>query len=227
MYNENYNIVNLLKEISEIQIVSEIIVVDDCSTDNSLDLINKLYLNNLKIIKNKKNKGQSYSIFKGVTFAKNKIIMIMDSDGQNNPNYIPIFYKKLIESKNMMIMGKRINRTDTLSKKIQSFLGNYLRKIILNDNCTDSGCGMKIIYRDIFLQLHFINNMHRFMPYLLSLYNFKYDFIEIEDRKRKFGKSNYNIFHRIISLLYQIINISIYYYFLLVFLKELILIGHG
>ena len=200
MFNENYNIINLINELKLNENINEIIVVDDYSTDNSVELINQLNLNIIKLIKNKKNTGQSYSIYKGASVAKNKILVIMDSDGQNDPKYINQMLEKLKKSNNAMIMGQRINRTDTISKKIQSFIGNYIRRLILQDNCEDSGCGLKIIYKESFMKLHFINNMHRFMPYLLKIHGMKYQFIKIQDRKRIYGKSNYNIFMRIISL---------------------------
>jgi dolichol-phosphate mannosyltransferase len=200
MYNENYNIINLINELKLNNNINEIIIVDDCSTDSSIELIKQLNLKIIKIIMNKENIGQSFSIYKGASAAKNKILVIMDSDGQNDPKYINIMLQKLKESNNTMIMGQRINRTDTISKKIQSFFGNYIRQLILQDNCEDSGCGLKIIYKESFMKLHFINNMHRFMPYLLKIHGMKYQFIKIEDRKRIYGKSNYNIFMRIISL---------------------------
>lgn len=200
MYNENYNIINLINELKLNENIDEIIIVDDNSTDNSVELINQLNLNIIKLIRNKKNTGQSYSIYRGASSAKNKILVIMDSDGQNDPKYINQMLEKLKKSYNIMIMGKRINRMDTISKKIQSFFGNYIRQLILQDNCEDSGCGLKIIYKESFMKLHFINNMHRFMPYLLKIHEMKYEFVEIKDRKRLYGKSNYNVFMRIISL---------------------------
>lgn len=200
MYNENYNIVNLLKELKINKLIDEIIVVDDCSTDNTIELINNLKLNHIRILSNYENKGQSLSIYKGVSEAKNDIVAIMDSDGQNDPKYLNQMVQLLKSSNNKMIMGRRINRKNTFLKKIQSKIGNTIRRIVLNDNCNDSGCGLKVIYKETFIKLHFINNMHRFMPYLLKLHNFKYDFLEIEDRKRNFGKSNYNLFVRFYSI---------------------------
>ena len=147
VYNEAENIENLIKEINfyinQEKYIFEIIIIDDNSSDKTsqiLDIIKKNY-NKVSILKNKKNMGQSYSIRKGIENSINNTVVTIDGDGQNNPKditkLIEIFFsKKEIE----LLGGIRKKRKDTINKIIASKIANYIRNIILKDDCPDTGC---------------------------------------------------------------------------------------
>ena len=202
VHNESENIRKLILEIKNVcKGKFEIIVVNDKSTDNTLEILENI--NDIIIVNHKVNSGQSKSMISGALVSKSDICVFIDGDGQNNPIYINGMVKELKKSdfRIKLNIGTRLHRKSGLSKKIQSFFGNFIRNIILNDKCKDSGCGLKVIYRDIFLSLHRINNMHRFIPYLLKISNYEYIDTEIIDRPREYGVSHYNILTRFISIL--------------------------
>ena len=194
VYNEEKNIVILLKEILfclDKYKNYKIIIVNDSSTDNTLEIIEKNIKNlNLKIINNIKNVGQSYSIYNGIRNSSNDIIITIDGDGQNDPSDISKLLKNYTENKEVKLVGGiRLKRKDNIVKIISSKLANSVRKKILKDNCSDTGCSLKIFNKQIFLQFPEFNGLHRFLPALYRGFGYKTDFINVDHRYRKFGKS--------------------------------------
>ena len=214
VYNEEDNIINLYDEIIETlksnSIISyEIVFVDDSSTDNSNQVIKKLLIinNKVKLIHNKLNSGQSFSLCKGIQCANNNTIITLDGDGQNNPNDIINLLNIFKDSNYKLVGGIRRNRKDTYIKIISSKLANKIRKVILNDNCDDTGCGLKIFNKDIFLKFKFFDGIHRFLPALFFAYGHKTFFVEVDHRERSFGTSKYGTFKRLISGIINIVRV--------------------
>jgi len=201
LFNEEHNIVPLYNEI----LLSlnkfndyEIILVDDASSDQTLKKISKLDNNKLKIIKNNKNKGQSYSLLEGIKKSANQIIVTLDGDGQNDPMDIPKLLDKYFSNKDTdLIAGIRIKRKDSLIKVASSKIANYIRSKILKDNCPDTGCSLKIFNKDVFLKFPFFNGIHRFLPALFIGFGYKVSYINVNHRKRNFGISKYGTFNRL------------------------------
>ena len=201
VYNEKRNIENLLSEINDAlksHYLYEIILVDDCSTDNSYDLM-KQYDDgyNIRVYKNDSNNGQSFSIHKGIKNAKNNNIITLDGDGQNDPKDISKLIKLYINSNSKLIGGIRKNRQDNMIKKLSSLVANKIRSNILKDNCKDTGCSLKIFDRDIFLSFPYFDGLHRFLPALFMGYGYKTDFVNVSHRLRKHGVSKYGTFDRL------------------------------
>ena len=153
IYNESENIIVLLKELLKIlDTISggEIIIVDDCSTDNGAELVLKHaeHRENIILIAHAKRLGQSACLLTAIKHSKNDIIITLDGDGQNDPedikNMLKIWEKEYKNSEFLLLIGNRIRRKDTFSKKLASRLALYIRKIILKDNTPDTGCGIKI-----------------------------------------------------------------------------------
>lgn len=202
LYNEEKNIETLVSEIiSSIQNYKDyqIILIDDCSDDSTSKVLKKFKLNSkIKIIKNKKNKGQSYSIYKGVSLSYYDTIITIDGDGQNVPSNIPSLIKKYNENKDVYLVGGiRKKRKDNLIKILTSKLANAVRSYILRDNCQDTGCSLKIFDKKIFLTFPYFNGIHRFLPALFLGYGYKTTFINVDHRERKFGYSKYGTFNRL------------------------------
>ncbi|MBH88453.1 MAG: dolichol-phosphate mannosyltransferase [Pelagibacterales bacterium] len=174
VYNEEGNIIDLIDEILPIvkKIGGEIIIVDDNSNDLSYDLIlrKKDTVNvSILLIKHLKQYGQSAGLLTGIKKANNDIIVTLDGDGQNDPKDIIPMLKVWEENKgnkDLLIIGHRKNRKDTWSRRYASFLAQRFRKYILNDDTPDSGCGIKIFSRSLFLSLPYFDHIHRFLPAL-------------------------------------------------------------
>ena len=215
VYNEELNIFDLFKEILDINYKNnssfEIIFVNDCSIDNSIEILNKIkkeYPTLVQLFSNDKNLGQSASIFRGVQMAKNDTIVTLDGDGQNNPKDIPKLLNKYLSNAQIKLVGGiRFKRKDNFVKIMSSRFANGIREFILNDNCKDTGCSLKVFDKAIFLQLPFFDGMHRFLPALFKGFGNKTLFINVDHRKRKYGKSNYGTLKRLIYGIIDIIRV--------------------
>ena len=215
IFNESENITSLVSEIElamkNTSYSYELILVNDASTDDTRDVLSKIYKKhnfNIKILNNLKNIGQSFSIIKGIKSSKSQTIVTLDGDGQNNPNDIPKLIQEYNKDKDLLLVGGiRLNRKDNFLKKISSKIANKIRMLILKDNCEDTGCSLKIFDKNIFLQFPEFNSIHRFIPALFSGYNKKTKFIPVDHRKRIYGKSNYGTFKRLFQGINDIIKV--------------------
>ena len=201
VYNEEMNLNNLFNEIFEsglYSILKEIIFVDDFSQDQSSKIIEKLILNYNKIIllKNLKNYGQSYSIYKGIKNAKSNVVATIDADGQNMPSDLLKLVKVFKNNDFQLVSGIRNQRKDNLIKIISSKIANSFRRLILKDTCLDTGCSLKVFERSLFLSFTFFNGIHRFIPSLFECCGFKVKYLYVNHRKRIYGQSNYGTLKR-------------------------------
>lgn len=219
IYNEESNLPILFKEIeNELnnRINYEIVAIDDGSNDTSLKFLNDYSIKqNLKIIENKNNKGQSFSIYQGVRQAKFNNIVTIDADLQNNPKDILSLCKIFFNGNYGLVGGLRKNRKDNFIKIISSRIANFIRMMILNDNCIDTGCSLKIFSKNIFLTFPYFDGLHRFLPALFKGYGYSTYFINVDHRPRKNGISKYGTFNRLfvgmktLILVYKIINLKV------------------
>jgi len=212
IYNEQDNITILLDEIinslKDQKFSYEVIIVDDASNDNSVSKINDYKKNNkisINLILNKKNLGQSFSIISGIKASKYSTIITIDGDGQNNPSDILKLINTFKKSNLSLLGGIRYKRKDSLLKKISSKIANNIRKKILNDDCDDTGCSLKVFNKEIFLQFPEFDGLHRFLPAFFKGYGYKTNFVEVDHRQRIFGNSKYGtilrLFRGIIDLI--------------------------
>ena len=205
IYNEEKNIFNLTKEIfyhlEKYKDKFEVIIVNDSSTDESIKVISELkniYPRYIRLINNNFNFGQSYSISKGIKSSSFDTIVTLDGDGQNNPKDIITLVNKYFENKEIFLIGGiRKNRKDNLIKIISSRVANFIRRIILNDNCIDTGCSLKIFDKKIFISFPMFDGIHRFLPALFKGYEKKTIFIDVDHRPRVHGYSKYGTFKRL------------------------------
>jgi len=216
VFNEEKNIVDLIDEINlslnDYYKLFEIIIVNDCSTDDTYKLLNlktKKPNNNIKIINNEKNLGQSYSISNGIKNSNYEIIVTIDGDGQNDPKDILKLLKYYISHKDLFLVGGiRKKRKDKIIKILSSKLANFVRKNILNDKCDDTGCSLKVFDKSCFLKFPFFDGMHRFLPALFSGFSKKTFFISVNHRHRIHGKSNYGTFERLYKGIFDLYKVA-------------------
>ena len=201
--NEAENLAILLNEVDEALQgrAYEIIVVNDGSTDTTGDMLNariKAGTMHLRHIQHDKSSGQSAAVRSGVFAAKGAFIATIDGDGQNNPVYIPMLVDALKNAgpKAGIAAGQRLKRTDTKLKQYSSRFANWLRQKMLADGTRDSGCGLKAIPADLFRALPFFDGWHRYLPALVMREGYSVVHINVTDRSRRFGQSNYGILDR-------------------------------
>ena len=214
VFNEENNIITLIKEIkSSLKFYNEyeLIFVNDFSTDNTLRVLEKEKKNfNFKIINNKFNQGQSFSILNGIKNSNYNTIITLDGDGQNNPKDIPIlleFYNKTKDAS--LVGGIRYKRRDNIIKIISSRLANFIRSNFLNDNCKDTGCSLKVFDKNIFLKFEYFDGIHRFIPALFKGFGYNTYFLNVDHRKRKYGTSKYGTFLRLVNGIRDMIKVKI------------------
>tara|TARA_B100000579_G_C22689272_1_gene784195 strand:+ start:87 stop:788 length:702 start_codon:yes stop_codon:yes gene_type:complete len=214
VFNEGKNITNLVYEIYDSlknHKDFEVILVNDYSNDNTLLEIDELKSNfPIKIINNKKNYGQSYSIKEGISKSKYDIIITIDGDGQNNPKDIPSLLKVYFNNNEIKLVGGiRNKRKDSNIKLISSKIANTIRSNVLKDNCQDTGCSLKVFDKRIFLNFPFFDGIHRFLPALFKGYGYKTTFINVDHRPRLYGKSNYGTVGRLFKGVLDLIRVVI------------------
>jgi len=205
IYNEEENINFVFNEIKDLSIynhIIKIIFVNDCSIDNSeekIKVLKKKY-KKIEIINHSVKSGQSRAINTGILCSKSEVIMIIDGDGQILPKDIVNIYNALFnkkEKKYSLISGNRKNRKDNIFKIISSRIAFLIRKIMLGDDCIDTGCPLKIFFRNDYLKLPYFDNMHRFLPILFKREGFNIKYLDIGHRRRFRGKSKYGIMDRL------------------------------
>lgn len=202
--NEAENIVTLVEGIDAALAAHapfEIIVVDDCSTDNSVAVLQAraATMPHLRVLRHDRSGGQSAAVHSGVKAAKAPIICTLDGDGQNPPEELPKLAAPLLNDTTGLIglvAGQRVGRQDTWSKKLASKYANRLRGWILQDGTRDTGCGLKAFRREAFLELPYFDHMHRYLPALFKRDGWQVAHVDVSHRPRGAGRSNYSNIQR-------------------------------
>lgn len=220
VHNEAGNILPLVSEITRalqncapVAGAYEIIVVDDGSTDASVADIRQAQAQNhrVRLIRHAQCAGMSPAIRTGVRAARADWIMTCDGDRQNDPADMP----RLIDlawsagrDRRVLVCGIRVNRQDTLGKKLASKLANGVRRALLNDGCPDTGCALKMFRRDGYLEMPFFHGLHRFMPALFQLYDHAVLNTPVHDRPRVQGVSKSDFIGRGVRGLFDLLGVA-------------------
>jgi dolichol-phosphate mannosyltransferase len=179
----------------------EIIYVNDGSTDATPARLAELMKqqNNLRQIRHAASCGQSSAVRSGVRAARGTIVATLDGDGQNDPAFLPDLISAIENGGGRvgLAAGQRVGRKDTGFKKAQSRIANGVRNAILRDGTRDTGCGLKAFRRDVFLSLPYFDGLHRFLPALVRREGFDIAYVDVIDRPRRSGVSNYGFFDRL------------------------------
>lgn len=203
MRNEADNIAPLIEEITAAldgRWAYEIIYVNDGSTDATGERLAAIMAqrDNLRQLRHAKSGGQSAAVRSGVRAARGAIVATLDGDGQNNPAFLPDLIAAVQKGANVgLAAGQRVGRKDTGFKKFQSRVANKVRNAILQDGTRDTGCGLKAFRRDVFLSMPYFDGLHRFLPALVRREGFDIAYVDVIDRPRRSGVSNYGFFDRL------------------------------
>lgn len=197
-YNEEQNVEPCYREITDVLmplgINYEIIFVDDGSTDLTFKKLQDLSKNDkkLKVIKLRKNFGQSATLRAGLDYATGRTIVTMDADLQNDPKDIPRLLEKLEKEDLDIVCGWRFDRKDSLSKRLCSKFANRLRKKLTGETIHDSGCTLRAYIKESTENLELYGELHRYIPAMLSWKGYQIGEIKTNHRERKYGKTKYN-----------------------------------
>jgi dolichol-phosphate mannosyltransferase len=183
----------------------EIVLVDDCSSDSSFDIMKKLSATDPRVryLSFESNCGQSAALYAGFQHASGDIIITMDADLQNDPADVPKLLQYFGEYD--MVNGWRADRQDTLSKKIGSRIGNSVRNRLTWETIHDTGCSLKVMRASMLKRIRMFRGLHRFLPTLMRLEGARVIEIPVHHRARMHGVSKYNNLRRGIEGLYDVI----------------------
>ncbi len=199
VYNELESIPLLIEQITMVMDglhgESELILVDDGSTDGSSDLLERLAMadDRLVVVRFRKNYGQTAAMQAGFEVARGQFLVTLDGDLQNDPNDIPMMLAKLEEGYDL-VHGWRKDRHDSLvSRKIPSRVANRLISYVTRFPIHDLGCTLKAMRREIAEELELYGEMHRFIPILAHWRGAKCLEVVTTHHPRLFGKTKYGI----------------------------------
>lgn len=179
----------------------DVIAVDDGSIDNTLAVLRdykRTHALPLIIVKNPHNLGQSTSIYMGMRQSQRDWIVTIDGDGQNDPADIPRLLACAEANPGTgIVAGQRAKRRDSWVKRISSRIANGVRAYLLKDATPDTGCGLKLIRRDLFLAFPYFNHMHRYLPALAQRHGSSVLHVAVNHRHRIEGQSKYGTLDRL------------------------------
>src|SRR5438067_1465425 len=180
----------------------EIVYVDDGSGDATAAEIRHLQQSHprLRLVRHARSCGQSAAIRSGVKAAHGVWIATLDGDGQNDPSDIPLLWQIAQDAPAhppLLIAGQRTRRQDSWSKRRASRIANAVRRGLLHDDTPDTGCGLKLFRRALFLDLPYFDHMHRFLPALVLREGGVVRSVPVNHRPRQRGVSNYGVLDRL------------------------------
>lgn len=203
--NEAGNIAPLVAEIGaalDERLDYEIIYVDDGSDDATAAEIRRLQMTvpRLRLVRHARSCGQSAAVRTGVKAARAAWIATLDGDGQNDPADIPHLWDIAAAARvqpPLLIAGHRARRRDSWSKRRASKIANAVRRRMLHDDTPDTGCGLKLFPRALFLDLPYFDHMHRFLPALVLRAGGTVRSVPVNHRPRERGVSKYGVLDRL------------------------------
>ncbi|WP_439598898.1 glycosyltransferase family 2 protein [Falsiroseomonas sp.] len=202
MRNEGPNVLPLIEEIGQALAgqAFEILCVDDGSTDETgARLLEAAARHPVVVLRHATSCGQSAGVVSGVLAARAPWIATLDGDGQNDPADIPALWRRAQAegAADLLVAGHRVSRKDSGVKRVTSRLANAIRAKLLGDATPDTGCGLKVFPRALFLELPRFDHMHRYLPALVLRAGGRVVSEPVNHRPRLRGKSNYGTLDRL------------------------------
>lgn len=210
-FNEEGNLEPLNQAIAqtlqETGVSYELIISDDCSTDNSWTVLRQLAGRDSRIrgLRLERNSGQSAAFWAGFKEARGRYIVTMDADLQNRPEDLPKFLEQL--DRWDCVCGSRVQtrkKGDSIVRRISSRVANWVRNTATKEQVTDSGCCYRAFKRECIDNLKFFKGMHRFLPTLFKIEGYTVTEISVGHKPRLSGKSHYGVWDRLFAASYDL-----------------------
>ncbi len=199
LYNEEECVTllyeSIVKSVATLGVDYEILFVDDGSKDETVPIASALAAKDkrLRVIKFRRNYGQTPAMAAGIDNANGRILVTMDGDLQNDPDDIPMLVKKIDEGFDIVV-GWRHNRQDKLiTRKIPSKIANWLIGKITGVPIKDNGCSLKAYKANVIKKIPLYSEMHRFIPAMTSLAGTEIAEVKVKHHARAFGESKYGL----------------------------------
>jgi glycosyltransferase involved in cell wall biosynthesis len=188
---------------------SEVIYVDDGSSDGSLEVLRRLHGSDarMQVVQLSRNYGQTAALAAGIAHASGEVIVLMDGDGQNDPAEIPRLLEKLEQGYDL-VAGWRADRRDPLwTRRVPSSVANWLIGVITGVRLHDYGCTLKAMRGELARGLRLYGEMHRFIPALAADLGARIVEIPVNHRPRVRGRSKYGL-SRIVRVLLDLVTVK-------------------
>jgi dolichol-phosphate mannosyltransferase len=205
VHNESDNVLPLAGEVAAAldgRFDYEVIFVDDGSSDQTPARLREALRRypRLRVVRHRRQAGQSTALWTGVRQARASLVATLDGDGQNDPADIPALVAVLEDYGQgdlALVAGHRVTRKDSTVQRISSQVANTVRSGLLRDDTPDTGCGLKVFRRDVFLALPYFDHMHRFLPALVLRHGGRVKSVPVRHRPRERGRSHYGVHNRL------------------------------
>ncbi len=199
LYNEQESVrplyAAIVQSLGELAIPYEMVFVDDGSVDKTVEIVRDLARidSRLKLVKFRRNYGQTPAMAAGIEYATGEILVTMDGDLQNDPADIGSLLQKIDEGYDIVV-GWRFNRQDKLiSRKLPSRMANWLIGKVTGVPIKDNGCSLKAFRAELIKQIPLYSEMHRFIPAMASIAGPKVAEIKVRHHARRYGQSKYGL----------------------------------
>jgi glycosyltransferase involved in cell wall biosynthesis len=213
VFNEEKNLPDLYEEITQscrgLNLSCEIIFVDDGSWDLSFPVLRGIQKEDpkAKIIRLRKNFGQTAALSAGFDYAKGEVIITLDADLQNDPKDFALLLEKIQEGYDI-VSGWRKKRKDPLfTRRIPSAMANWLISRITRIKLHDFGCTLKAFRKEVVKNINLYGELHRFIPAIASNIGVSIAEVEVNHRPRKHGKSKYSVF-RFVKVILDLLTVK-------------------
>ena len=176
---------------------SEVIFVDDESRDEGREIIVDLASNDarLRLLSLSPQAGQSAALEAGFHAARGEIIATLDADLQNVPGDLPRLIEALAQAD--CVCGFRVDRRDSVSRRLASRIANSIRRRVLADGVRDIGCSLRVMRASSLARIKLFRGGHRFLPSLLAMQGARVVELPVHHRPRRHGASKYGIGRRL------------------------------
>ena len=199
IYNEAKNVERLYEKLEEVlsklDKSYEVLLVDDGSTDGTIDKLTEIRKRNpkYKVIQFRRNYGQTAAISAGFDYSIGDVIVTIDADLQNDPKDIPKILKKMEDGYDVVSGWRKERKDPFLTRIVPSKIANWLVSILAGIHLHDYGCTLKAYSKDVAKNVQLYGEMHRYIPALASWIGINVTEVPVSHHERKFGKSKYGI----------------------------------
>lgn len=213
IYNERESVAKLYEELSKtlsvMSVKYEVLLIDDGSIDGTFNELKKIHEKNklFKIIRFRKNFGQTSALNAGFNFAEGEVIVTLDADLQNDTRDIPLLLEKINEGYDI-VSGWRMNRKDkALTRRFPSMVANKIISKLTGVYLHDYGCTLKAYRKEIIKNVELYGEMHRYIPAIASWMGVSVAEVPVRHHSRKYGKSKYGV-SRTIKVILDIMTVK-------------------